>query len=458
MTTQLNSSPTTQETDFNFFQHWYPVAPLEDLDPQRPTPITLLGQHFVVWQPRGADTYRVFQDQCPHRLAPLSEGRIDEQTGQLMCSYHGWQFDPQGHCTHIPQADESVTAKQSQLYCVVALPSQQHSGLLWVWPDPQTPDLAAAQSLPVSPLVDADKGFVWSSVMRDLAYDWQTLVENVADPSHVPFAHHGEQGDRNKACPIPMEVQQSTAELIQVQTQGKFSTQITFQPPCRLEYQFELGAGRQAGMVTYCLPISPGRSRIVALFPRNFAKAFQQIIPRWFEHITRRHPVLDGDMILLHAQERQFLQQTQTQSWQTVYKLPTSADRLVIEYRKWFEKYCQGQLPWGKSQNSPTNTADWEGYSPLGDQRSQLLDRYHQHTLICSSCRQTLSRIQLLQKILVGLFAVAVAGVSILPDPLRVRWGIPIMLVALLGLGIQTWLKYWLEPRFYFVDYVHADH
>ena len=76
-----------------------------------------------------------------------------------MCSYHGWQFDEQGQCTHILQ-DESVTSKQTQQYCVVALPSQQESGLLWVWPDPKTPDLAAAQDLQASPLVDTNKGFV----------------------------------------------------------------------------------------------------------------------------------------------------------------------------------------------------------------------------------------------------------------------------------------------------------
>ena len=64
-------------------------------------------------------------------------------------------------------------------------------------------------------------------------------------------------------------------------------------------------------------------------------------------------------MILLHYQERQFQQQTQTNHWQPIYKLPKNADRLVIEYRKWFEKYCQGKLHWGKSYGTslipPTN-------------------------------------------------------------------------------------------------------
>lgn len=457
METQLNSSPTSVDTDFNFWQHWYPIAPIEDLDPQRPIPITLLGQHLVVWRPLHSDQYLVFQDQCPHRLAPLSEGRVDEQTGHLMCSYHGWQFDQEGLCIHIPQA-EAVTPQQSQRYCVTVLPSQEHSGLLWVWPDPQTRDLAAAQPLPISPIIDASQGFVWSSVMRDLAYDWQTLVENVSDPSHVPFAHHGVQGNRKQAAPIPMEVLKSTPALIEVQTTGAFSTQIIFQPPCRLEYQFSLGEGRQAGMVTYCIPTAPGRSRIVALFARNFAKGLQQVIPRWLEHMKNRNPVLDGDMILLHAQEKQFRQQTQHQSWQTAYKLPTSADRLVIEYRRWFEKYCQGQIPWGSAHNNiPVTSENYDHWQPLGEQRPQILDRYHQHTLICSSCRRALSRIKLLQKILVGVFAIAISGAAILPDPLRASWGIPLVLSGLLGLGLRYWLKYWLEPRFYFVDYIHAN-
>jgi phenylpropionate dioxygenase-like ring-hydroxylating dioxygenase large terminal subunit len=91
--------------DFNFLQHWYPVTPIADLRPEYPTAVTALGVKMVIWKPRNAETYRVFLDQCPHRLAPLSEGRVDEQSGHLLCSYHGWQFDGEGVCQSIPQAD-----------------------------------------------------------------------------------------------------------------------------------------------------------------------------------------------------------------------------------------------------------------------------------------------------------------------------------------------------------------
>lgn len=441
------------QSEFNFFQHWYPISPIEDLDPQRPTPVTVLGLRLVIWKPRSSENYLVFIDQCPHRLAPLSEGRIDDKTGNLMCSYHGWQFDEQGICTDIPQAENTeLVAKNRQNLCAVTLPVRQENDLLWVWPDAKSAPEATTTPLPLSPQIDAKKGFVWSSFVRDLEYDWQTLVENVADPSHVPFAHHGVQGNRDKARPIALNVVESTASLIEVSTAGSLSTKITFEPPCRLEYTISLGdSEKKLGLVTYCIPVSPGKSRIVAQFPRNFAKTLLRLTPRWWDHINNRNMVIDGDMILLSQQEH-FLQQRQlTESWKSAYKLPTSADRLVIEFRNWFDKYCQGRLPWKEVGISLPES------STINDNRLVILDRYKQHTQHCSSCRKALKTIQQLQIALLAYFAIVVSGVAILPDALRVRLGLPLIITALLGLGVYTWLKFSLIPKFYFVDYVHSQ-
>ncbi|MFW6358885.1 MAG: hypothetical protein ACOC0N_06695 [Chroococcales cyanobacterium] len=56
-----------------------------------------------------------------------------------------------------------------------------------------------------------------------------------------------------------------------------------------------------------------------------------------------------------------------------------------------------------------------------------------------------------------GYFALSVAGTALLPDALRFQVGLPLITVAVLGLGVYAWLKFWLEPQFYFVDYVHAN-
>ncbi len=437
-------------SEFDFFQQWYPVSPVEDLKRDRPTPIKLLGQNFVIWQPGNPsgnpaelETFIALRDECPHRLAPLSEGRIDEKTGNLMCSYHGWQFDPAGECQKIPQLEnpERLTNNAAN-FCVTAFPCRVANGLVWVWPDAHSKDVADETELPLSPQIDAEKGFVWSSMVRDLAYDWQTLVENVADPSHVPFAHHGVQGDRNYARPMKMEILTSTSDLIDVDAQGNVKSRITFQPPCRLEYAIDFGDGRKVGLVTYCLPTEPGRSRIVAQFPRNFDRQKLRLTPRWFEHLTLRNNVLDGDMVLLHQQEK--LLQQRSESWKTAYKMPAGSDRMVIEFRNWFDRHGKSTYPWPEI---PT-----EGVS-----REVALDRYHQHTEICGSCRGALRQIQRLQLVLVGVFAIAIASASLVPDSSRLICGGPLVLVGLLSLAGAAWLKRWLEPQFYFVDYVHAE-
>lgn len=444
---------TEIQSKFNFFQHWYPLSPVQDIDPKQPTSVTILGLRLVIWKPKSSTTYQVFLDQCPHRLAPLSEGRVDTQTDNLMCSYHGWQFDPQGICTHIPQIENSeIVTKNEKNLCAVTFPVRQENDLLWVWPDAKSAELASVTPLPLSPQIDANKGFVWDSFVRDLEYDWQTLVENVTDPAHVPFAHHGLQGNREQAVPIPMTIEKSTIDMIEVLLERDLGrTIITFQPPCRLEYAISFGSsGKQLGLVTYCIPVSPGKSRIVAQFPINFVKTFHHLIPRWWVHIMMRNPVLDGDMILLHQQEH-FLQQRQyVETWKTAYKLPASADRLVIEFRNWFDKYCHGHLPWSEVGISTLEN------SKINDDRSVILDRYKQHTQHCSSCRGALRAIQRLQVVLLAYSAITISGVAILPDTLRVKLGLTLIITALLSLAAYTWLKFWLVPKFYFVDYVHA--
>ncbi|CAK9227087.1 unnamed protein product [Sphagnum jensenii] len=108
---------------FVWRDHWYPVSLIQDLDPSAPTSFQLLGRELVVWKDRQGE-WRVFVDKCPHRLAPLSEGRLDD-SGMLQCSYHGWSFQGDGSCAAIPQAaPEGPEAKAwfSPRACAVAYP------------------------------------------------------------------------------------------------------------------------------------------------------------------------------------------------------------------------------------------------------------------------------------------------------------------------------------------------
>ena len=79
----------------------------------------ILGRKVVIWYDKEAAAWRTFLDMCPHRLASLSEGRIDEQ-GCIQCCYHGWSFKGDGSCARIPQAQgegpEAKAARNDYFY------------------------------------------------------------------------------------------------------------------------------------------------------------------------------------------------------------------------------------------------------------------------------------------------------------------------------------------------------
>ena len=115
-------------------------------------------------------------------------------------------------------------------------------------------------------------------------------------------------------------------------------------------------------MVFICVPVSPGRSRLIWTFPRNFAVLVEKIVPRWVFHIGQ-NLILDSDLYLLHFEERKILE---AGDWQKACFMPTKSDGHVIAFRKWLHKFAGGQVDWrGK----------FTGALPPTPPREQLLDR-----------------------------------------------------------------------------------
>ena len=195
--TRSSDSPpsSSSSSKFQWEKHWYPVSLIEDLDPTRPTPFQLLGRDIVIWKD-AQGLWRVHADKCPHRLAPLSEGRINEE-GLLECPYHGWSFRGDGSCARIPQAADVGTesrAVYSPKACVESFPAIESQGLLFVWPEAGRWEEALAVKPPELPPAFSDPAFSSVNIQRDLYYGYDTLMENVADPSHIDFAHHAVRG------------------------------------------------------------------------------------------------------------------------------------------------------------------------------------------------------------------------------------------------------------------------
>lgn len=448
---------------FVWRDHWYPVSLVEDLDPSVPTPFQLLGRELVVWRDSQGE-WRVFLDKCPHRLAPLSEGRLDE-SGMLQCSYHGWSFKGDGSCGAIPQAAKEgpeAKARFSPRACAASYPTWVSQGLLFVWPDEKGSENAAKATPPMLPAEFSDPRFSTVTIQRDLFYGYDTLMENVSDPSHIDFAHHKVTGKRDRAKPLPFKVHKSGPWGFSGANNDSPTISAGFYPPCYYYNKIELPVklpilGDQKWEILICsfnIPMAPGKTRSIVCSARNFfqfsmpGNKWWQLTPRWYEHWTS-NLVYDGDMIVLQGQEKGFLSHKGdvNAEYSKLTFTPTQADRFVLAFRNWLKKHGKGGPEWfpeAKVGLPPPSTV----FS-----KRQMLDRFEQHTLMCSSCRKAQKDFQLWQKILWGSTIALAAGAGVPPN-LTVR--------AILAAGavVSAALAYTLkegEKNFIFKDYVHSD-
>ncbi|MEN9540772.1 MAG: hypothetical protein RLZZ459_863 [Cyanobacteriota bacterium] len=408
---------THRQTEPIWQRAWYPVAFLDDLDPERPQAFTLLGQDLVLWYDRGGHCWRAFADVCPHRLVPLSQGRINE-AGELECPYHGWSFNGTGSCTAIPQAQEKQTISPRSSCRTYATAMGQ--GLLFVFSGPAAE--ADSQPLPLLPMLslrdgcveggvkgraDWADGWIVQDIVRDLPMDALTLLENVLDVSHVPFTHHATVGRRETAGPVNLQLTSFGPEGFtglwpEGPRRGTLGSQhTTYAAPCLMWH--DLTAPRFARILTvvYATPIRRGECRLFARFPFQFHSPWPARLlalrPRWLQHLGN-HTVLEDDQIFLHWQERLLEQRGGSHGAIRSFHLPTSADRYIRALHDWVNRYGGEPFP---GQPLPAR---------LG--QTALMDRLDAHTRHCRSCSGALRRLEALEHLWELLLLTGLAGLA----------------------------------------------
>ncbi|KAG0486135.1 hypothetical protein HPP92_008230 [Vanilla planifolia] len=463
---EATSSLSTSSESFSWRDHWYPVSLIEDLDPKLPTPFQLLNRDIVLWKDPNSGEWVAFDDRCPHRLAPLSEGRIDEN-GCLQCSYHGWSFDRKGSCVRIPQAaaeGPEAWAMKSPRACVARLPTLVSQGLLFVWPDENGGEKAMASEPPRLPDDFDSPDFSTVTIQRDLFYGYDTLMENVSDPSHIDFAHHKVTGRRDRAKPLPFKLESSGAWGFVGADSGNPRISASFLAPCYYMNKIEIDTklpifGDQKWVIWICsfnIPMAPGKTRSIVCSARNFfqftmpGSAWWQFVPRWHEHWTS-NKVYDGDMIVLQGQEKIFLSKSKeasfdvNQQYTKITFTPTQADRLVLAFRNWLRRYGNGQPDWFGFVNQqllPSTVLS----------KREMLDRYEQHTLKCSSCKAAYEGFNKWQKLLMAATVIVVACAG-LPYEIQLRL---LLAGCALASAALAYTLHELKKNFVFVDYVHS--
>jgi vanillate O-demethylase monooxygenase subunit len=122
-------------------------------------------------------------DQCAHRFAPLSEGRLCGE--HVVCPYHGLRYDSTGACVENPHGTGRITpALHIASYAVEA----RHS-LIWTWIGDEPAD--ASRIPDFSYLDEGAPGIVSTRDHMLLPVDYRLMADNLLDLSHVNFLHDG---------------------------------------------------------------------------------------------------------------------------------------------------------------------------------------------------------------------------------------------------------------------------
>ncbi|MDB5729387.1 MAG: hypothetical protein JWQ00_2592 [Noviherbaspirillum sp.] len=167
-------------------RYWHPVAAAGDLTPEKPIKrVTILGEKLVVFRmPAAANEsrprYGLMAEHCPHRLASLFYGRVDQEG--IRCPYHGWKFSLSGQC--LQQPAEPPTSTYKDRIRQPSYPVQRLAGLLFAYMGPGEPP-----QLPRWDVLGREDGRRWGVVESVIECNWLQAMENSVDPAHLYWLH-----------------------------------------------------------------------------------------------------------------------------------------------------------------------------------------------------------------------------------------------------------------------------
>lgn len=174
----MNTGVKSGEREAPYLRNaWYVAAWGHEVADQ-PLARLLLNEPVVLW--RTADGAAVaFEDRCCHRHAPLSVGRVEQNT--IRCGYHGLVFDPTGVCVEVPSQARVPTDARVRAYPLV----ERHE---WVWIWMGEAERADQSLIPDTYWHDSDD---WRAVGDKFLVNchYQALIDIQLDNTHSRFVH-----------------------------------------------------------------------------------------------------------------------------------------------------------------------------------------------------------------------------------------------------------------------------
>jgi phenylpropionate dioxygenase-like ring-hydroxylating dioxygenase large terminal subunit len=300
---------------------WHVVARSADVPLGKVIGVRLLGRAIALW--RDSEQLMAWQDQCPHRGAKLSLGVV--QQGELVCPYHAWAFNHQGHCTKIPAHPDLPIPHRAQ---VQTYHVQERYDMIWVCLG------ESKQEIPPFPEWDDSRFQSFLCGPYSVKASGPRLIENFLDISHLPFVHDGTLGEPGYPTIPPYHAE--------VEAQGIMAKHVTCYLPD------ERGFGGTMAAYTYCAyrpltayliseNLDPCFSVVLWVTPQNvceslmwFCVAFEKSTSIGLETLQEwQNKIVLEDVPIVESQQPQLL------PLDARAELHVASDQLAIAYRQW---------------------------------------------------------------------------------------------------------------------------
>lgn len=181
---------------------WYVAGWSSEFDDTL-TRVIILEQAMVMFRASNG-CVTALEDQCPHRLLPLSKGkRIGDD---IQCGYHGMTFNCEGRCVRVPGQDNIPSTAFVKRFSV-----QEKHNIVFVWMGEA--DQADTSKLFDLPQLTSDDWHAHQGDALHFKANYLNVAENLVDPAHVSFVHPTTLGN-SASENVPVHVDTESEVLV----------------------------------------------------------------------------------------------------------------------------------------------------------------------------------------------------------------------------------------------------
>ena len=289
--------------------HWYPLSWSTDLKPGIIRDVCFWQQNIALFRTQSG-MLQALENACLHKGVELHKGTIEGE--RVVCPYHGWEFDGEGNCLHIPYLPEGQVCPKARIR---SYPVREACGIVWVFPgDPQ---LADATPLPEVPEYGGNDWFV-VRIPGHFHAHFSTCNENTMDVFHGHL-HNNLQGWFDPVLTRLERDDQSVLAQYQVSYKGYLAVLLglaksaheVYHRHVDIEYRYphyKNSMGDSSSLYLMRLPVGPQETRSFSLMflkiglPGWLWKPLQGVLAPVLWHLLLKR-FLDQDKEMIESEQ-----------------------------------------------------------------------------------------------------------------------------------------------------------